>query len=454
MKLIRTLVLTLAVLCACSLDASAQLAVKKISFTSTSGTPPFDQAVTGVGLGVAGEAILFYWTDQTAEGTAAHQQIGFGCAVSSTSRWAVAVSNQDNVATTNTARISSSSLAIVGIDFDAGLNFTADFKTFDGADGNFTVTWTTNPGAGRIFHAIVFGGPDLTNSVCTLLDLNANTGNQAYAHGLGATPSFGFYATINNTATPGTTHSTLAVGWAVSDSKRGSVTRGADDGITMTASMDWVESVNSARALWCFTPNSAAIDIEFDHVSFDSTNVTFNQINAPTSGTDLYALFLAGGQYDAGSFAAATGGGNQNFTVGFTPKVVAFAGSQQAITSATVFTDSNFYFGAGTSTDGTQEGAVSVASTDAVLNVQADQRTVTTKVISSLIDGAPGSVDGEADLTALGTTSTINWTDAPSTADIVIWWAAGDAGAPPTPARRRVIITSLEPREYEVAEVR
>ncbi|MCI0353070.1 MAG: hypothetical protein L0Z53_26925, partial [Acidobacteriales bacterium] len=251
------------------------------------------------------------------------------------------------------------------------------------------------------------------------------------------------------------THATFALGWAVSTTKRGSVSINADDAVTMTASMDWNRIIANDRALVCLSNAASTLDIELDFVSFDATNVTFNQINAPTLNTDLLGLFLAGGQYDAGNFAARTTTGDDNITVAFVPKLMAFGMTQGVTANRTVTADANMAFGAGTSTDGTAEGSISTAATDAVLNTQADQRTVTTKVITSLADGAPGSVDGEADLTALGTTSTINWTDAPATADIVLWFAIGDAAAAPTvKPRRRVIITQVEPREYEYEAVR
>lgn len=432
MKLLKSIILTVALCCIFVLDASADMKVKKGSFTTNNGTPPFDQSVT-VGLGAAGEAVLFFWTDQTATGTAAHQYIGIGAATSASQEWAVHFANDDNVATTNSARDAENTRCIHQIDGSAADLFSAEFKSFDGTDGDFTVTWQVNPGAGRIIHYTVFGGTDLTNAIATSLNLNSTAGNQSYAHGLGATPSFAFYASASTTAPNlGPSHAVLDIGWAVSDTKRGAIGIAADDAVTMTTQMDWNAVIATDRCLYGFTSAGGTIDREFDHVSFDATNVTINQINPPTNNTDLYALFLAGGQYDAGSFTANTTTGDQNITVAFIPKVIIFSLSQAVTANRTVTANVNLALGAGTATDGSAEGAVSVAATDAVLNTQADQHTSTTKVIASLVDGNPGSLDAEADLTALGTTTTINWSDAPTNANLVIWFAVGDAAAAPS----------------------
>lgn len=451
MRLLKSILLTVALVFAFSLDASAQIAVKKGSFTANTGTG--NQAVTGVGLGVAGKAIIFFTTNQTATGTAADQAIAFGFATSSTNRGTRHAYNNDNAATTANAHGGSDTKCLDLRDTGGNIKVEADFVSFDGSDGNFTVNITT-AGSALIVHYIVLGGADLTNQTVKVLALTAGTGNVAYT-GVGFQPNFGIWVTVNDTGTGSAVNLTYAVGWAVNTSKRGAVSINADNGVTMTTQMDWNRIIANDRALVCLTNAASTLDVEFDFVSWDSDGVTFNQINAPTVNTQLLGLFLKGGQYDAGSFSARTTTGDDNITVAFTPKAMMFGMAQGVTANRTVTADANMAFGAGTSTDGTAEGSVSTAASDAVLNTQADQRTVTTKVITSLVDGAPGSVDGEADQTALGTTTTINWTDAPATADIVIWAAFGDAAAPAVvKPRRRVIITQLEPREYEYEATR
>lgn len=414
------------------------LAVKKGSFTTNSGTAPFDQAVTGIGLGVAGEAAIFFFTNQSAEGTAAQQTIGIGFAVSASSEGTSEGNNNDNVTTTDNGSRTRFDRCIFAWDGIGTTALDAEFKQWDGTDGNFTITWQTNPGAGKIVHYIILGGTDLTNAVVTEVNLNATAGSpQSYAHGLGATPDFALFATTNTTSTGGQNNMTFAVGWAVqgtaSTRKSGSVSVNASDAETMEANQDQMRVLASDRPLICMGNSVATVDIELDYPTtgnlFDGTNVNFNQINAPTLNTDMLCLFLKGGQYDAGSFAARTTTGADNFTVGFVPKGVMLM-MAQGITSGTAHTETanaNMAFGGFSASDGTQEGSVSISSTDAIEPTQADQRTLTTKCITSLVNGNPGTVDAEADGTALGTTSTINWTDAPGTADIVLWCAIGQA---------------------------
>lgn len=450
------------VLCASfTLDASAAMNVKKGSFTTATATG--NQQVTAVGLGAAGKAIIFFGTwNQTAAGTGATIWNWWGFATSSTSRGAYWIYNGDNVATTDNARGSSTTKCIFQQDSVPNTRLDADFVSFDGTDGNFTINWGTAPAAAYIVHYIVIGGADLTNQVVTQLTLNANTGNQSYAHGLGATPDFGIFLTVNNTTGTATTNATLGIGWAVSTTKRGSISVNADNGVTMTAAMDWNEIIANDRAMICLTNAASTLDVEMDFVSWDSTNITFNQINAPTLNTLMLGLFLKGGQYDAGNFdKCTTANCTSSFTVAFAPRGLMFMATPEGSgANRTVVASAMETFGGASSSDGTQEGATSSAAQDAVLNTNADERTVTDKAISILTVGNPATVSYEADLTALGTTSSLNFTTGGTVAGMILWAAIGDAGAAPQSApldkRRKLekygisrVLTNLEPREYE-----
>jgi hypothetical protein len=211
----------------------------------------------------------------------------------------------------------------------------------------------------------------------------------------------------------------------------------ASDGETMETSQDQMRVFASNRPLICMGNSVATVDIELDYPTtgnlFDGTNVTFNQINAPTLNTDLLCLFLAGGQYDAGSFnKCTTANCTDNFTVSFVPKGLMFAKTRDALAATgNPQAGADMGFGAASSTDGTQEGFVSVSSTDAIEPTQADQHTSTTKVIGSLSDGNPGSISIEADLTAMSTTSSLTWTTG-TESGAILWCAFGDDAAPPS----------------------
>lgn len=455
MKLLRTICLTLAVLCAFSLDASAATNIKKGSFTTNSGTPSFNQAVTGVGF--QPKAVIFLWTDQTAAGAAANQVIGAGFAAETASTGGVSasVANDDNVSTTNNARIYTSSQCIRQTDSSASADLFNGFLASLDSDG-FTITWqVVDPGAGRIIHYIAVGGTDITNAKAMALTLNASTGNQSYT-GVGFQPDFGLYVMANTTTSgTNTTNATFGIGWAVSTSKRGSASINADDGVTMTTQMDWNRIIANNLALVVLSNAASTLDIEFDHVSFDSDGVTFNQINAPTVNTILGALFLKGGQYDAGNANVCTGAScTVSPTTAFQPKGVLLLGTALDVGDAnrTVTAHQTIVVGAGTSTDGTQEGSVSVNGLDATLPTDANQSSSTTKAISGLsVSGT--TTAAEADLTTLGATSfTLTFTTDGSPSAIFNWAVIGDAAAAPSvKPPRRIIITRIEPREYEEA---
>lgn len=451
MRLLRTLALTIAVVCAFSLDASAQIAVKKGSFTTATATG--NQSVTGVGLGAAGEAIIFFGTwNQTASGTVGSTWNWYGFATSSTNRGARWMFNSDAVSPTDNARGGSDTLCIFQSDAAGNNRLTADFVSFDGSDGNFTINWTNAPAAAYIVHFIVLGGTDLTNAKVQALALSSSTGNVGYT-GVGFQPDFGIWVTTNQTSLTGEAHMTLGLGWAVSTTKRGSISVNADDNVSMTQQMDWNAIVATDRALICLTNAASTVDIEFDFVSWDSDGVTYNQINAPTANTDLLALFLKGGQYDAGSFTSCgTTDCTDTVSTDFQPKGV-ILGAYQSTTDRTVQVNAIMGFGAFTSTDGTQEGTIASQGQDAVLSTDVDQRTLTTKAITLI--GSSGAVMREADGTGLNSSDfQLTWTTA--AAAINIWAAIGDAAAAPTifPRRAPVIITRIEPREVEVVEGR
>ncbi len=103
-----------------------------------------NQAITGIGF--TPKAVIFFSTDQTANGVTADAHINFGVGVSSSSRFGMVNTADDGESTaTDTTRESSAALCVVTN--NAG-TFTgvleADLVTMD-SDG-FTLNLTTAPG--------------------------------------------------------------------------------------------------------------------------------------------------------------------------------------------------------------------------------------------------------------------------------------------------------------------
>lgn len=125
-----------------------------------------DQSVTGVSLGVAGKVAIFWWsgttsaTDATAGG---HIRGGIGFAASATERGWVLVWSEDALGSSDAHHGINNTACIAIAAAGAAIDGRADFKSWDGTDGNFTITIADQFTANYIISYMIIGGTDLTN---------------------------------------------------------------------------------------------------------------------------------------------------------------------------------------------------------------------------------------------------------------------------------------------------
>jgi len=144
------------------------------------------QSITGVGF--QPKVVLFWWSGSTASSdtvAGGTYLLGFGAAVSSTSRWNVCAVSEDALATSNTRRGQYDTECISTFDADGSWDGRMDFVSMD-ADGFTLVVDDAFANEYRISY-LALGGDDLTNVALGAKQTPAATGNYATA-GVGFQP--------------------------------------------------------------------------------------------------------------------------------------------------------------------------------------------------------------------------------------------------------------------------
>lgn len=371
---------------------------------TTAGSPPVSQAVTGVGF--TPKAVLIWGQNITSANSYATNNYGsFGFATSSSDRKSMTWAADDNLATTNSARRSSSALCLYQFtDGTGGIDGSADLTSMD-SDG-FTLSWTNLLATGQIIHYMALGGDDLTNAKTgTFSTVTSNTSNIAVT-GVGFQPDCVIFLNTGNTASNSNSNSVRAgVGVATSTSSRWS---------TNWADTDNVGSPSSASYLTtskCYGTALTTIQSEGDLVSMDADGFTVS-VTTATAGRLFYFLCLKGGRYYVGTESQATSNTTKVTTgVGFKPVGAFFTGINLASPSGT----QNGYSVSMGATDGTDEGGVwhGVAHLGVVGNSDTNQYTTDTKSISH--NTLPQTNNSSADILSFdadGYTLTWNTNDA------------------------------------------
>jgi len=412
-----------------STPAWADYWTKHGTFTLSGGATPYDQAVTG--LPGQPKAIKFWTNAQTTTGFTASSQIALGFTVGASSSYCISNWSSDAAATSVNYRMSHAA-AICLIDSGGLLNLAFNLKTFDST--GFTVTVTTAYSSGQIIHYFAWGGSDITGAAVNQYQLGASTGNTGYT-GVGFKPDYLYMMSIlSTTASIETTHAQIAVGSASSTSAQWTIAATARSGQTSSANINAQSRQITSAVL-------AGVDI-YDNTDFsdtlyslDSDGFTLNQTVAPNNGQYYFwTLSLKGGNYKVGAWNKNTAGAPVQDTVsglGFTPTGVDLA-SWNFASSTSLHSNYQFSIGAGTSTDGTQQGSSWQEEQDNQINTVAD-RDETTKALT--LATAASTTDAAADLYSLASGQFImNWTTNNGTASEILYAAFGSSGgAPPGP---------------------
>lgn len=332
-------------------------------------------------------ALIAWFIDSTTEDSfVASVNNSYGFASNnggSTQERCVGLQYNDNVATT----IESNSWhsALLGYTNNGGTTVKINVSAWT-SDG-FTVTGAN----GKRFGYVALGGSDLIAKVVE--DDWPTTGATFTVVGTGFIPDCVVFLSGPPTGLGADTRnvSTLGVGFgcasSTSDQWSAAITHGVN-GSTMASAMR-VDSVFSAdSAISLFSADADTIDAKAPIASFDSDGVTMTNSNAPTAARRVFMLALKGGQYKAGSVAAATGSGNQTFTFNtptFIPKSVVLVQTPGTTSNTVVAASGEISIGA---SDGTNEGYGAVAIAEAI-NTQADKYRSVTKSIAEITPGTP-----------------------------------------------------------------
>jgi hypothetical protein len=400
-------------------EAKAQgINVKVGSFAkiTTTGT----QTITG--LGFQPKAIIFYWSRNTANATAAvprSQGIGF---TDCTNQRAVAIAEDDNADTSNAGRYRTESNVIVIL--SNGNPTVGSIATFTSCDADgFTINWAVSEASAHIINYIAIGGPDVTNVKAGTFTLAAATGIQNIT-GVGFQPDFamflwGFTETLDSLATG----LEMGMGFADYSNNQGSILNCVVDAQTSNAtkfSQQRTDNVILLSDLTCVQDALAAFN------GFTADGFQLNVTDAPAEATPIFYLAIKGGSHAVGNFLQPTATGVQTISgTGFQPNlVVLFSHNQAAGTTLTA--PSTFSIGAANAT--TSRVGVWGQSR----NVDPSQTAVYTDNTKIIImrtlsgTGGTGTINAQADFASFTSNGfQLNWTTVDTTQREIIYWAFG-----------------------------
>lgn len=280
-----------------------------------------NQAETGIGF--QPEIVLFFCTENTADGVIADANMLVGAAISSSERFAIGFSDEDGVATVDCTRSlwADRCITMQVPGSTSTSRVVADFVSQD-ADG-FTINLSDVTGgvAYRVGY-LALAGTDLTNVKIGTFAPSGSTGNQAVT-GVGFQPDAAMFFGYGDTIGADDTDTSFGMGWAVSTSERAWIST-ANDNSDTNASVTRAQRTDSCFGYIHYTDE--AVDAQADFVSWDADGFTLTWDNAaPAADTVVYIAFK-GGQYYAGSLTTQTSTGEFSETgVGFQGSAGIFA---------------------------------------------------------------------------------------------------------------------------------
>lgn len=395
---------------------AAQVLFKKGTLTAQTSTG--NQQITGVGF--QPKALIFFYTTQTATGnSSASSGYGMGFTTGSSNSYAVATYSVA-AGTSDTARVSSESKAIIILSGVSTIGGAATLVSFD--SNGFTLNWTTAAAAAYIIHYVALGGSGITNALASTFSLANSTGDQSVT-GIGFQPDFLLFLSIGSNSASETidANDLFSVGFASSSSYQAGLSLHSRDAQATSDTCSVQRTDNSIVLAGPAGTACPTIDALASLKSFDSNGFTITRNDAPSATVKVHYLALKGGYYKVGYFNSPTVSGSQSISdVGFAPDgLILTSFALAASTSA----QNNYYFGFGSS-DGTMSGRISRADIDGDNNPDPDVSTNTSQVFGAYT--ANGTVGLVASLTSFDSTGfTLNWTSVQSTNRQILYWAIG-----------------------------
>ncbi len=387
---------------------------------------------TSPSLGFSPKAVLAFFNNQTAVGSAAHAHIGVGFSDSTADEFVHYFNSQDAAASSAIVRSNLNNTFLkTTVEGATTARVTATMKTLD-ADG-FTVTTSANVTSAK-FPFLALGGVDLTNSAAGEINLPNSTSNFSIT-GLAFQPDIIFLSVVL-LATTGTAqnNNSFCFGVAKSSTKQWcSAIKGQNSQATM----------NTSRAFYtgrCLVVLQSTGDTAVDEVGFVSMNsdgATFSHPVNSSGGYTIHYLALKGGQWDVGTFDQPTSNGNYKITIpagsNFEPNVALFSSASYE-TVDTPTPTARMMIGAATVTPVTnviQQQCIWMGDRDNVPDAKADSRYAQDKCIMlySEVGGGAPTVLAEANFTEFNLDgATVNFTSTDATVRKIGYVFGGNNG--------------------------
>jgi hypothetical protein len=399
------------------------------SFALTGSTG--NQTVTG--LGFTPQVVLFWFAaPQTADGSAATANIGFGVGISSSNRRCIFQRSGDSISTTIVDAYQRQDCVLVS-GATGVVSEKIDLVSLN--NGGFTVNVITNASAiASIVNYLALGGSDLTGvaSGSTTLPTTPTT---ASVTGLGFQPTAVIlFASTVTTADPLTAEGSSGgfLGWAVQGGAQVYNSFYSKDAVTTSVTASGNQTTACAT-LTTGTTVSAQATLQ----SFNSGGFTLNWTTVTGSADVIYYIALAGPSFESGTLAQPTSNGVQTITgltnaagLAFVPSCVIFKGADAV---AQVPTAGNSW-SLGIADNQGNQGHVWVGDANGLTTTNSSRNLDRTVCIKNMTVGhASPTVNSSA--VYQGATGTngfnINWTATDGTARITQFLAIGAIPASP-----------------------
>ncbi len=391
----------------------------------------FTQGTTVVAsVGFTPQAVLFFCTTATADGSTADLQVGFGAAQSSSARYAFWSSSLD-ASGTGVANRALTAVGTILINNTAGTTLgLADLVSLDSAGGGgFTLSWTTDDTVDRIINYIAMGG---------FTDVAVGSFTTATATGDADMTSLGFQPDVVITqfmANANGINNLLTTSWFTGTQQF------AYSGQAINSSLSAAKRYQrNDKAHVDLVAATGALFSEATVVSMLSNGFRWNYTTVGASGLTMRFLALKGGSIAIGTTTQPTSDGTATVSgLGFTPALIMLMGDGAA-TSTSIGASFRWSIGAASSTSAmfTQ----SAGRTDNEVVTIASTNLDRTKAIEFITEaGASPTVNSAAAVSVIGSDGfTLNWTPTDATAREVGYLAIGNAGVVTSQPRRRTFI--------------
>ena len=345
------------------------------------------QAITGVGF--QPKIVLFWWggsvanSDTVAGGT---YNIGFGAAISSSSRFCVMGISEDAQATSDAARSQNNTEAIRCYTDAATLDGIMDSSSMD-ADGFTLVVDNQFTQAYRISY-LALGGTDLTNVYIGNAQTPVSTGEYSIT-GVGFQPDALITACSYFTG--------ASAAGATLYTSFGMATGSSNQGVIYGYVQDNQATSNTAGYGYdgeCLSGGTTYLN---SFVSLDADGFTLNNLQGTTVACFHY-ICLKGGQYSVGDLTTRTDGNDIAEVIGFQPVAILFKSANRTLSTQDVRTDHlSMSIGAGTST--TNRACAAVWDEDGVTTTETAYANYDSAVYAKI--ASDDTIDGLMDIKSI-----------------------------------------------------